>query len=100
HRIFPSITKNGKGRGGDGTYQMIAAIPDQLSIRSDHATFATDQFVADKIKMIFYIFLKIFHVFKIIIISVITDNDIWVLNDSLQKAKTVAGSGPNILKIF
>jgi hypothetical protein len=71
-----------------------------VAIRSDHAKFANDQFVVDKIKMIFYIFLKIFHVFKIIIISVITHNDIWVLNDILQKGKTVAGSGPNILKIF
>ena len=60
---------------------MIAAIHNELYIRGDHAKLSDNKLITDKVKMIFDIFLKILYIFKIVIIGVITDNNVRIFDD-------------------
>ena len=68
---------------------MIGSIHDESDPSGNLAKFTNDQFVAREIEMIQYVFLKIEHIIRVVVISIIPDDDLWVFDDIFEKA----GSG-------
>ena len=66
---------------------MITAVQDKFNAGCDLAEFPDDQFIAGKIKMVFYVLLEIFDRIEIIVIGIIADGDIRRGDDILQKTK-------------
>ncbi len=64
---------------------MIRSIHDELHTGSDHTELPDDQFVPGKVKMICYVLLEVFDVLKIIVIGVISDDDVGIPDDVFEK---------------
>ncbi len=68
---------------------MVGAIHNEFHPGCNHAKFANNEFVARKIKMIFYISFEILHVVEIVVVSKIAYFDVWVPDDIFQKKQAV-----------
>ena len=83
HCIFPILAENRKWIRGNGIGQMIGPVHDKSYIRGDHTELSDNQFIAYKVKKVLYIFFKIGHILKIIIVGKVSYNDIRVLYNIL-----------------
>ena len=81
--------KDGQGIRGDGLAQVIATIHDKLHIRGYHAELSNAQFVANEVEMVFHIAFKILHVFKVMIVRVITYFNVRIFDDVFEKAQAL-----------
>jgi len=68
---------------------VIRSIHDKHHIGCDHAKLANLQFITDKVEVVLHVLLEILHMFKVIIIGIVTDNNIGVVDDVLQKTQLV-----------
>mgnify|MGYP002177904704 CR=1 FL=1 len=89
HGIFPVTTKNGKRIRRDGLTEMVGAIHNKSNVVSNHTELANDQLITNKVKEVFDIFLKIMDILKVIVIGIVSHNDIWVLDYVFQKTKSI-----------
>lgn len=64
---------------------MIRSIHNELHPGRDHTELPDDQFVASKVKMICYVLLEVFDVLKIIVIGIISDDDVGIPDDVFEK---------------
>ena len=60
---------------------VIRAVHDETNAGGDLAEFAEDELIIHEVKKIKYIFLKIQHVLRIIMIGIISHNNLWAFDD-------------------
>ena len=68
---------------------MVSPIHNKSHIGSDHAELSNHEFVARKVEKVFDILFKIFDRLKVVIVGVITYDDVRILDDVLKETKSV-----------
>jgi len=84
---LPSFRKDAERIGCYAIHFMIGPIHNELHTRGNHTKLTNDQSVTNKIIVILHVFLEIQCILKIIIVGVITYNNIGIGNDIFEEAE-------------
>lgn len=87
--MLPAVSEDGERKSGQGLSQVIGPIHDKLHAGSDHAELADNQLVARKIKVVLDVFLEVVNVFKIVIVGIITDDNVGVFDYVFEETEAV-----------
>ena len=86
---FLAITgKDSERKGGNSLHGMKHSIHEELDATCDLTKFSDNQFIFQEIEMIKHIFLEIMDIIFVVVIGIITDDNMRICDKILQKTGT------------